>query len=141
MRALPPARASVLSAALAAALCAPAAHAVTGVVAGNGYYAGATVCIDRNANGRCDAGEPHAVTDANGAFTLPGDGAVVAQIPAGATLRESGSSAATSVARALTFRAPRALGAVVSPLSTELQALADANGGDLAAALADLRQR
>lgn len=42
----------------------------------DGYLAGATVCLDLNANNRCDAGEPSAVTDSNGNFGLVADNAV-----------------------------------------------------------------
>ena len=34
------------------------------------YFQNAKVCIDANGNGKCDAAENPAVTDANGAFTL-----------------------------------------------------------------------
>lgn len=36
----------------------------------DGYLAGATVCLDLNANSSCDAGEPSTVTDGNGNFSL-----------------------------------------------------------------------
>lgn len=39
---------------------------------------GATVCADRNGNARCDDGEPRTTADADGAFTVPGDGVLVA---------------------------------------------------------------
>lgn len=42
----------------------------------DGYLAGATVCLDLNANNRCDAGEPSAVTDNNGNFSLAADNAI-----------------------------------------------------------------
>lgn len=42
----------------------------------DGYLAGATVCLDLNANSRCDAGEPSAVTDDNGNFGLVADNPV-----------------------------------------------------------------
>ncbi|MDA0571731.1 hypothetical protein [Burkholderia gladioli] len=40
----------------------------------DGYLAGATVCLDLNNNGICDAGEPTAVTDATGQFSVPYSG-------------------------------------------------------------------
>ncbi|WP_322041468.1 hypothetical protein [Burkholderia diffusa] len=40
----------------------------------DGYLTGATVCLDMNNNGVCDAGEPSAVTDGNGAFSIPYSG-------------------------------------------------------------------
>ncbi|ARL96034.1 hypothetical protein [Burkholderia pseudomallei] len=36
----------------------------------DGYLAGATVCLDLNNNGVCDAGEPSATTDATGQFSI-----------------------------------------------------------------------
>lgn len=112
---------------------------VSGVVAGQGHYQNATVCLDLNGNARCDAGEPTTTTDANGAFTLPGSGPVVARVVAGTTLLNNGSS--TPAPQTLTFRAPANAAAVVSAVSTELQALIDANGGDFNAALNQLSAR
>ena len=36
----------------------------------DGYLPGATVCLDLNNNGVCDAGEPSAITDATGQFSI-----------------------------------------------------------------------
>lgn len=41
----------------------------SGVVA-DGYIDGATVCLDLDGNGTCDATDPQGVTDANGKYTL-----------------------------------------------------------------------
>jgi hypothetical protein len=49
-----------------------AANSVSGKAI-DGYLVGATVCIDENANGACDTGEPTTVTDANGNYTLAAD--------------------------------------------------------------------
>lgn len=49
----------------------PATAQLTGKAI-DGYLAGATACLDLNANNRCDAGEPSAVTDSNGNFSLSG---------------------------------------------------------------------
>ena len=93
------AKKSLLSVAIAAALCSAAAapgHAlglttVTGTVAGSYFtppvnsnnpalsvasttvasaYAGAKVCFDLNGNGVCDANEPYTYTASNGSFRL-----------------------------------------------------------------------
>ncbi len=104
---------------------------MSGVVAG-GAFRNAKVCIDGNGNGRCDRGEASTTTDANGAFTLAGQGAVVAEI---------GSGIESGVARPLVFRAPAGAGGVVSAISTELAALMDANGGNFAAARSALATR
>ena len=83
----------------------------------------ATVCADRNGNARCDADEPRSVADADGAFDVPGSGALVAE------------------ANGLVLRAPAGGGAVLSPVSTELVALMEADGSSLATARAGLAQR
>ncbi|UZF20933.1 hypothetical protein LG939_05545 [Ralstonia pseudosolanacearum] len=49
----------------------PATAQLTGKAI-DGYLAGATVCLDLNANNRCDAGEPSALTDSHGNFSLSG---------------------------------------------------------------------
>jgi len=36
----------------------------------DGYISGAIVCIDNNANGKCDVNEPQTLTDASGAYKL-----------------------------------------------------------------------
>ncbi|QWF69673.1 acid phosphatase [Methylomonas paludis] len=114
-----------------------AAPITTGVVASGGYYHNAKVCLDINNNARCDAGEAQTSSDASGSFSLPGNGAaVVAQIIPGTTLFNG-----TAVTQALTFRAPAAATAVVSAISTELQALIDANASDYNTALAALANR
>ena len=84
---------------------------------------GATVCADRNGNARCDADEPSTHADASGAFTLPGGGALLAQ------------------ANGVVLRAPAGGGALLSPISTELVALMEADGSTLAAARAKLARR
>ncbi|MBU9341695.1 hypothetical protein FOC27_10225 [Burkholderia multivorans] len=40
----------------------------------DGYLAGATVCLDVNDNGVCDSGEPNAITDATGQFSISYNG-------------------------------------------------------------------
>lgn len=95
----------------------PAPVSISGTVLGG---AGATVCLDLDVNGACDAGEPTATADAQGAFTLaglsasPGSGiAVVAQVPAG-----------TSGA-AYVIKAPASRASVVSPITSVVQAGVD----------------
>jgi len=119
--------APVAIAAALTALAASAAQAATGLVAGAGYYNNARVCIDSNGNGRCDAGEAVARTNASGAFSLQGDGALVAEVGTDASVYDPATGLTTPVTRALTLRlsaqAPAA--SVISPVSTELQALID----------------
>jgi acid phosphatase len=111
-----------------------------GVVTGS-YYRNAKVRIDANNNGRCDAGEASATTDANGAFTLAGQGAVVAEIGTGSKRFDPDTGVESAVTRALVFRAPAGANGVVNAISTELAALMDANGGNLAAARTALATR
>ena len=85
-------------------------------------FAALKVCRDVNANARCDAGEPSAVADAKGAFELAGTEALVGE------------------AGKIVLRAPAGIG-VLSPITTELSALVDANGGSLPAARALLAKR
>ena len=96
---------------------------------------GATVCVDRNGNALCDAGEPSSVADAGGGFELPGAGALVAEgTSAAPTLATDGS-------RRIVLRAPAGAGAVLSPVSTELVAMMEADGTPLARAAARLAKR
>ena len=53
---------------------------VSGAVA-DGYLVGATVFMDKNSNYQLDAGEPTAMTDANGAYTLSIDSADMGKYP------------------------------------------------------------
>jgi hypothetical protein len=88
---------------------------ISGTVLGG---AGATVCLDTNADGICNAGEAATTASASGAFTLSvpaaaGGVAVVAQVPAGA----SGAS--------YVLKAPASKAAVVSPITSVVQAGVD----------------
>jgi acid phosphatase len=141
---------SALAAAFLAASVAPAAAKApaTGVVLGvdGRVYAHAKVCVDRNHNARCDGNEAAAFSDADGAFRLPGHGALVAEVGKGAFLVDTATQAKVAVTRALVLRGPEVDGAgprAVGPLSTELQALVDAAGkdGSLADAERQLRAR
>ena len=112
----------------------------SGVVTG-GYFRNAKVCIDANTNGRCDSGEASTTTDANGAFTLSGQGAVVAEIGTSSKRFDPVTNTETAVTQPLVFRAPAAANGVVSAITTELVALMDANGGNFAAARTALATR
>ena len=122
-----------VAAALAVALPAHAAAAPSGVVVGpGGVYQHAKVCIDRNANARCDPREKAVFTDAEGRFTLRGSGRLVAEVGRGALFVDGATGAKTPVRRALTFRLAsigEGNGNAIGPVSTELQAMAD-GGGD-----------
>jgi len=102
-----------------------------------GYWAGAKVCIDANANGKCDAGENPVITDATGKFSITpaSAGALLADIPAGATNTADGS---TNPSRTV-FRATldqvkeQGSGIVIGPLSSEVTRSIEANGSSYAA--------
>jgi dienelactone hydrolase len=80
----------------------------------DGYIEGATVCLDSNANGKCETGEPNTLTNASGAYKLNTKGLsttglnIVADIPEtakdsdddGKTLKEAGKSAYTMASSA-----------------------------------------
>ena len=111
-----------------------------------GYYAGATVCVDANANGKCDGSEATAKTDGSGHFSLTtGDsGQLLADIPASATNTASGSA----VSGHLILRASAAQVAfqgadkiVISPMSSEVQRLVEANGSTFTTELGNLATR
>ena len=113
-----------------------------------GYYQGATVFLDTNGNGVKDAGEPSTTTDATGAFTLTADarlsGQIVADIPTTAT----NTAAAAAVPAHLILRASvlqiadqGKTAIVISPLSSEVQRLVEANTSDYATEKANLATR
>src|SRR5439155_1942351 len=114
---------SLLAACAAPSDNAGAAGPLRGIAAG---FPNATVCVDRNANTRCDADEPRTTSDASGAFELPAQGALVAQ--------------ATGPSGPLVLRSPLGAGGVLSPLTTELAALVDTTGS-YASARATLAKR
>ncbi len=114
--------------------------ATSGVVTGS-YFEHAKVCIDANNNGKCDAGETSTYTDANGAYTLAGQGAVTVEVGTDALRNDPAAGTHAAVTRALVFRAPAGANGVISAISTELVALMESNGGDLNAAKATLAAR
>ena len=100
-----------------------------------GYYAGATVFIDTNGNGVKDANEPFTTTDAGGKFTLTADASVTGQLVADIGTAATNTAAGAAVPAHLILRASAAQIAeqgngaiVISPLSSEVQRLVEANG-------------
>ncbi len=130
--------------AAAALLCAAhSAQAATGLVVGAGYYQNARVCLDANANGRCDAGEAVTTTNASGAFSLQGEGAIVAEVGTDAVLYDPSANTHVAVTRALAFRLPAGApaGSAVGPIATEVQALMDGQRQGYQNAAGELAQR
>lgn len=119
--------------------------AISGVVA-DGPLQGANVCYDLNDNGACDAGEPGAVTDADGQYRFDVDPAaaglhaVLAQVPATAVDKDTG--AAVGAAFLLKSPATGSSGAqavFVSPLTTVVADLAASSGSTVAEATAQVQ--
>jgi hypothetical protein len=107
---------------------------VSGVVVGS-YFVNAKVCLDINANGRCDAGEPSVRSDKQGAFTLSGASAgIVAEIGTDATELDPALPVSKPVASRLVLRAPKEAPGVVDFQSTAVVAEMEAGGLDFKAA-------
>jgi hypothetical protein len=110
-----------------------------------GYYSGATVCIDSNNNGKCDSSEVSAKTDSSGKFslTVAGPGPFVADVPTSATNTASGQAVASHlILRASADQAADQGGnVVISPVSSEVQRLVEANGTSYATEKANLATR
>lgn len=126
----PPAASNItVSGVLAASAFKPGSS--TDPVIGAGYYAGATVCVDTNNNGRCDSGETSAVTDANGKFSLSlsGPSALIADIGTKAKNTAAGTNVTSREVLRVTLDQVKEQGTavVVSPLSSEVARLTEAN--------------
>ncbi|OWQ47222.1 phosphoesterase [Roseateles noduli] len=99
------------------------------------YYVGAKVCVDTNVNGVCDTTENAVVTDAKGHFslTMPANAALIADIGTDATLSTGAKVASRDVLRASLDQVMEQAGnVVISPLSSEVQRLVEANGTNYA---------
>ncbi|WP_133648238.1 alkaline phosphatase family protein [Paraburkholderia flava] len=111
-----------------------------------GYYTGATVCLDANGNGVCDASEATATTDANGHFSLQSTatGQLIADVSTNAKNTASGAAVASHVilrASAAQIADQGATNVVISPMSSEVQRLVEANGTTYATEKANLVTR
>ena len=93
----------------------------------DGYIQGATVFADSNGNGKLDPGEASGTTDATGHFVL-GPGSTT-----GTLVMSGGTDTATNLPFTGVLTAPTG-STQVTPLTTLVQAVAAANGGDVAAA-------
>lgn len=88
----------------------------------DGAIQNATVCLDKNSNGSCDAGEPSGKTDAAGQVNLTVDAADVGKYPVIAVVGTDAIDADTgAVSVPFTLSAPADQVAVVSPLTTLVQ--------------------
>jgi len=99
-----------------------------------GYYQGASVCIDANGNGKCDSTENPVTTDSKGAFTLAvaAAGPIIADVGTAAVNTASGATnPKRNVFRALLDQVnEQSDSVIVSPLSSEVARLTEANGSD-----------
>ena len=114
----------------------------------SGYYQGATVFLDTNGNGVKDADEPSTTTDAGGKFTLTADASLTGQLVADIPTSATNTAAAQAVSGHLILRASTAQIAdqgktaiVISPLSSEVQRLVEANSSTYATEKANLVAR
>jgi hypothetical protein len=110
------------------------------------HYEGAKVCVDMNDDGACGPGETSVTTNANGAFVLKG----VTVGPLTAEISTSSQNAGHPVPRRVVFRASKgqvadAIAAgrsiVVTPISTEVVRMMDADHLDFSAAENHLAER
>lgn len=109
-------------------------------------YANAQVCVDTNANGKCDAAEMPVRTDSAGKFTLTAaaTAALIADIGTDATNSASGAKVASrDVLRVSLEQVNEQMttGIVISPLSSELVRLTEANTSTYAAEKQNLATR
>ena len=110
-----------------------------------GYYQGALVCIDANANGKCDSSENPVTTDAKGAFSLKvaAVGDIIVDIGTSATNTADGSKVPTrTVLRAGKDQiTEQGSSVVVSALSSEVIRMMEANNSTYQAEKANLATR
>jgi hypothetical protein len=110
-----------------------------------GYWSGAKVCSDVNDNGKCEAGEPAATTDASGHFTFntTSGAPVIADIGTSALNTANGSAIASrNVFRIAGAQLTEQGGnVVISAASTEVVRQIEANGTDYATEKAALGAR
>lgn len=95
----------------------------------DGPIRGATVCLDRNNNGVCEAVDEPRLTDSNGQvnFVLPN--AEVGKYPALVVVGSEAVDADTGrVGSPYTMRAPKDAVSLVTPLTTLVQSMVDATG-------------
>jgi hypothetical protein len=102
------------------------------------YYVGAKVCVDANNNGHCEPSESPATTDAKGQFSLAAPGALALIADIGTDATNSGDNSKVKSRDVLRVSMDQvneqAAGTIViSPLSSEILRLSEANGTAYAA--------
>lgn len=102
----------------------------------DGAIKGATVCLDKNGNGNCDANETKSTTDGNGKATLAVPNADVGKYPILAIIGTDAVDAVNgAVTTAYTMTAPADQVAVVTPLTTLVQQTVATTGASTADAV------
>ena len=102
----------------------------------------ATVCLDKNKNGACDAGEPSGKTDVAGKVTLQVANADVGKFPLLAVVGVDAKDATYGpVTTAFTMTAPADQTAVVSPLTTLVQTTVASTGVSTAEAASSVQSQ
>ena len=108
----------------------------------DGPIRNATVCLDKNNNGLCNAGEPTGKTGAGGKLTLKVDNADVGKFPILALVgTDSFDEDVGTITVPFTMRAPADKPTVVSPLTTLVQRQIASFGGTSAQAEATVKQQ
>jgi hypothetical protein len=106
----------------------------------DGPLRNALVCLDKNGNGVCDAGEPQARSDASGNATLVVDNADVGKFPILALVGTDAVDTVTGpVTTAYAMSTPADQPALVSPLTTLVQQTVATTGATTAAAAQSVR--
>lgn len=98
---------------------------VSGQVLGS-YIQNAKVCLDLNDNGKCDSGEPSAMTDAKGNFSIGDSGNwknVVADLTNAKENDANGNDMGTKFGSGAFFLAPKGATGTVSAITTQLAQL------------------
>jgi hypothetical protein len=99
----------------------------------DGAISNATVCLDKNLNGLCDAGEPSGKTDASGNVSLQVSNADLGKYPILAVIGTDAVDADHGpITVPYTMQAPADKPAVVSPLTTLVQTVIAATGASSA---------
>jgi DNA-binding protein Fis len=103
----------------------PSSSSVSGQAI-DGYLESALVCLDKNANNNCDAGEPMSITDIEGNYNLDGitasdkeKYAILVKAILGQT--KDSDDNGTTIKNAFFLKAPASDASVVSPLTTMVQ--------------------
>jgi hypothetical protein len=106
----------------------------------DGAIKNATVCLDKNNNGICDAGEPSGNTDANGKANITVDNSDVGKYPLLAVVGTDAIDADTgAVLTSYVMKAPADQTGVVSPLTTLVQTTIESTGATTEAAVAAVK--